>query len=373
MLKPEARYDFVAILLHWLVVVLIFAQLAVIWFLHANLPDTSQWSFYLNLHLILGALSFLIVVFWITKRLTYKPPPYPAVLSVGERYMALMVYFLLYICLLMLPVSGYLLLEFGEPISFLGKRLHFWADSDASLHGLFGSVHTGLAFMLTGLILVHVSAAVFHLFQRSDIFSRMLLSFSSPSRELIVPGFSGPSRKYQHTSTNFLIFGWLGFLFQLLITVITVLLLAFATSGEQPAPGSVSGNENSIFWAKCGILSLGVTITLFFYNTLYAKKIKNRQDIELHAHKNRVLHMLRFGLFSGFGGIFISIIGVGESIKLLIAKTISQPPGIAITDPSKIVRALDVFVLVSNFTIVIAHFVGIIISLWLLSRVYRNF
>lgn len=373
MLKPEARYDFASILLHWLTVVLIFAQIATIWFLYSSPQGMQQRNFQLNLHLVIGGVIFLVAVVWIIKRLISKPPSYPSTVSDGQRYMALFVYFFVYACLLSLPASGYLLLEFGNPIEFLGKKLHFWVAPDAALHDLFMTMHIGLAVFLAGLVVVHLVMAFYHLLKRSGIFSRMLLSISSQAQELIVPGFSGPSRKYQQTSTNFLIFGWLGFLFQLLIAIVTILLLLFATSGEQPAPGVVSGNESGIFWAKCGVASLFLTIALFFCNTLYAKKIKNKQDTELHARKNGVLHLLRFGLLSGFAGIFISILGVGESVQLLIAKTISQPPGIAITDPSKIVRALDVFVLVSNFAIVIAHFVGIIISLWLLNRVARNF
>ncbi len=373
MLKPEARYDFTSILLHWVTAILIFVQYAVIWFWQTAPQDTQQWAFHFNLHLLIGLISFLAVIAWLIRRFTVKPPPYPTALSRGERHMALIVYVLFYTCLLLLPISGYLQLDYGSPFTFMGKKLNLWVDQNDSLHTLFGSLHTGMAYILAGLILIHVSAATLHLFRRSGIFSRMLLSFRSESRELIVPGFSGPSRKYQHTLTNFLIFSWLGLLFQLLIAIITILLLVFATSGEQPVPGISNGNEGSIFWAKCGIFSLFITVTLFFYNILYAKKIKHKLDIELHARKNRILHFLRFGLLSGFTGIFISILGIGESIQLLIAKTISQPPGIAITDPSKIVRALDIFVLVSNFTIVIAHFVGIIISLWLLSRVARNF
>lgn len=371
--KPEARYDSISILLHWITAILIFAQIAVIWHMQATPQGTSLWNLHFYLHLLIGTISFLVVIFWIVWRLAHKPPDYPATLSNGERYLARITYFVFYVCLLLLPLSGYLKLEFGAPMTFMGIQLQFWGEQDDLLYAQFSSLHTGLTFLLIGLILVHIFVAVFHLFRRSGIFSRMLLSFRSPTGELMLPGFTGPSPKYQHTSTNFLIFGWLAFLVQLLIAVITVLLLVFATSGNQPAPGSVTGNENGIFLAQCGVISLFVTI-IFFYSTIrYAKKIKHQQDVELHAHKARVMYLLRFGLFSGFVGIIISILGVTASVELLIGKTISQPPGIAITDPSKIVRALDVFVLVSNFVIVIAHFFGLIISLWLLNRVDRNF
>lgn len=67
----------------------------------------------------------------------------------------------------------------------------------------------------------------------------------------------------------------------------------------------------------------------------------------------------------GLLGVFISFFGVALSIVLLIVKTISQPPGIAITEPKNIIRALDVFVLIVNFLLLIAHFIGTVIVLWL--------
>lgn len=374
MQKSNDRYDAISILLHWITVILIFAQFTVIWPLLTTPPDTSQSNLRFILHLLIGTISFLVVVFWIVWRLTHKPPDYPVSLSKWERYLARFTYFVFYVCLLLLPLSGYLKLEFGPPITFMGVRLQIWGNQDHLLYAQFSSLHTGLTFLLIGLILLHFAAVLFHLLRRSGIFSRMLFSFHSQTAELMLPGFTGPSRKYQHISTNFLVFGWLAFLIQLLIAIVTVLLLVFATSGNQAAAqGSVTGNESSIFWAQCGVISLFVTIIFFYCTIRYAKKIKIHQDVTLHAQKARVLYLLRFGLLSGLVGIVISIMGVGRSVELLIGKTISQPPGIAITDPSKIVRALDVFVLVSNFAIVIAHFFGLIISLWLLNRVDRNF
>ena len=53
---------------------------------------------------------------------------------------------------------------------------------------------------------------------------------------------------------------------------------------------------------------------------------------------------------------------------MLIAKTVSQPPGMAITNPNRIVRALDVFVVLANINLITAHFVGAAISMWLLEK-----
>lgn len=373
MQTTESRYDFISILLHWLVTLLVFAQFAAIWHFHGVSPNTSDWRFYFSLHLFVGLMIFLLAAIWIGWRLTHKPPAYPDSLSRSECYLARIIYFLLYFCLLLLPVSGYLQLDYGQPVTLLGKPLNLWLDQNDELHVLFSSVHDFLFYSLVGLLVSHLFGLVLQLFRRNGIFSRMFFSLRAQTTELMLPGFTGPSPKYRNTSFNFLVFGSLAFLAQLLIVIVTVLLLVFATSGIQPGPGELSGNEQSIFWAKCGIVSIFVTIVFFYSTTRYAKKIKQKQDIELHAHKKRTMYLLRFGLLCGFVGIIIAVLGVGASVELLIAKTISQPPGIAITDPSKIVRALDVFVLVINFAVVIAHFIGIVVSLWLLNRVDNNF
>jgi hypothetical protein len=54
-----------------------------------------------------------------------------------------------------------------------------------------------------------------------------------------------------------------------------------------------------------------------------------------------------------------------------VAKTISQPPGVAILDPNKIVRAIDVFVVLANIALIAAHLVGTVIAFWLLDRIHH--
>jgi hypothetical protein len=58
-------------------------------------------------------------------------------------------------------------------------------------------------------------------------------------------------------------------------------------------------------------------------------------------------------------------------VYVLVAKAVSQPAGVAITDPTKIVRALDVFVVVANIAGIAANFMGMIVSLWLFDRIER--
>jgi hypothetical protein len=56
-------------------------------------------------------------------------------------------------------------------------------------------------------------------------------------------------------------------------------------------------------------------------------------------------------------------------VGVLVAKTVSQPPGVVIVDPNKIVRALDVFVVLANLNLIAAHLIGTAISFWLIDRI----
>jgi hypothetical protein len=55
-----------------------------------------------------------------------------------------------------------------------------------------------------------------------------------------------------------------------------------------------------------------------------------------------------------------------------VAKSISQPPGVAITDPERIIRALDVFVAVANINGIAGNFVGVVTSLGLFDWAHRQ-
>jgi hypothetical protein len=43
---------------------------------------------------------------------------------------------------------------------------------------------------------------------------------------------------------------------------------------------------------------------------------------------------------------------------VLLSKSIAQPQGVAIYDPTRIIRALDIFVAIANMRGIAAHFVG---------------
>jgi hypothetical protein len=141
------------------------------------------------------------------------------------------------------------------------------------------------------------------------------------------------------------------------------LLFAFGYVGHTVSPGG--SRFDAIDWAS---VALGLLVLSGFFTHAYmraAPRLKRDPSRYLGDGRRGVFWFVtRAGVVNGLGAL-ISFTGVGLSVALLIGKTVSQPPGIAITDPSKIIRALDVFVLLVNFCLLFAHFIGFGAAAWL--------
>jgi preprotein translocase subunit SecY len=145
---------------------------------------------------------------------------------------------------------------------------------------------------------------------------------------------------------------------------ISALLLAFATTGRAFNPGT-AWFGGTLYWASYGFLLSCFAVVLAFCYTRAAQKVVSRPDSYLTQENRAVFWLLGAGMLTGFLGVFISFTGVALSISLLMAKTISLPPGTMIMDPTQIIRAIDVIALMVNFNLLVAHFIGTGISLLL--------
>jgi hypothetical protein len=158
---------------------------------------------------------------------------------------------------------------------------------------------------------------------------------------------------------------------QLGLIIVSSLSLLFASTGrdfsQQPNPGLKIG----IFWGICAILCLSFSVYWNYRYTRLGKRLLNANPT-LHPSKAETVRTIKLGIIVSLVGILISILGAGATVGVLVAKAVSQPPGVAITDPFRIIRAMDVFVEVANINGIIAHFVGTVTSLWLLEKVHQH-
>lgn len=169
----------------------------------------------------------------------------------------------------------------------------------------------------------------------------------------------------------FRLYGWVGFWLQLVTVFLAVIVLLLTISGRAFSPDASPVTGFSIFWAVCGIALLVVGILFDVRYVRMAKGLLHEPGGLLHPRKAGAIRLLRLGALISFAGIVLALFGAGSSVWVLVAKTVSQPPGVAILDPNKIVRAMDVFVVLANITLIGAHLVGTMIAFRLLDQVYH--
>lgn len=165
--------------------------------------------------------------------------------------------------------------------------------------------------------------------------------------------------------------GWLTFWVQLTLVVATGLVLLFTSTGRRFTNQPNTGLGVGIFWAVFAVLVLLLSIYCDFRYTRLGRRLDNSNPT-LHPTKVDTIRAIQLGIFAGLFGLLLSIFGALTTLGVFIAKSISQPPGVAITDPNKIIRALDVFVMAANINGVTAHFIGTVTSLWLLDKVQKH-
>lgn len=182
---PEAtnpRYTLTAQALHWLVAALMFAVLPLAWVMVAMPRDAPSRGLLFTLHKSIGLTILALAAIRLFWRAAHPAPPLPGRLVKWERVSALASHWLLYLILLGMPVSGYLLsASAGRPVTYFGLfTLPGMAKNDA-LHDAAEWMHaiTG-QWAVYALVLLHIAATAWHVAVRRDgVLERMLPESSS--------------------------------------------------------------------------------------------------------------------------------------------------------------------------------------------------
>jgi cytochrome b561 len=175
--KPDRdRYTSTAIALHWLIALLLLGQF-VFGLMLGDIPrGTPERGLYVNLHKSTGILIGLLIILRIAWRLTHMPPPLPGSMPTWQRHAARLSHAALYLCMLMLPLSGYLASNFSKHgVKFFNLvRLPPWGPDDRTLYALFNQTHHVTALLLALFVGLHVLAVAKHmLIDRDGLLWRM--------------------------------------------------------------------------------------------------------------------------------------------------------------------------------------------------------
>jgi len=171
------RYDHVAMALHWLVAIGVIAQIVLgLWMIEIPKAPAGVRAYWFNLHKSIGITLGLLIVMRLTWRITHRPPPLPTTMPRWQVRAAGASHWLLYACMITMPLAGYLGSTFsGYPIKYFGTTLPNWGWKDDMLKDFFSSVHFVAAVVFIALIKLHILAALKHLWiDRDGVFHRML-------------------------------------------------------------------------------------------------------------------------------------------------------------------------------------------------------
>jgi cytochrome b561 len=171
------RYTRTAILLHWLIALLIFTAFPMGVYMH-ELPFSPDKLRLYSWHKWIGVSIFLLALVRLTWRTTHRPPALPDAMAAWEKFAAHAVHFSLYALIIIIPVSGWLMSSAkGVQTVWLGVLpLPDLLDKNKELGDLLKEIHESLNFLMLGLVLAHVGAALKHHFiERDDVLSRIML------------------------------------------------------------------------------------------------------------------------------------------------------------------------------------------------------
>ncbi len=169
------RYSTPAIVLHWLVALLIFVTFPLGLYM-ADLPLSPDKLKLISYHKWIGVTVFMLAGLRVVWRFTHATPPLPASVADWQRRASAIVHGLLYLLILVIPLSGWLMSSAkGIPTVWFGVLpLPDLIGKDKALGNLLQEVHETLNFTLLALVVLHVAAALQHHFiERQPFLQRM--------------------------------------------------------------------------------------------------------------------------------------------------------------------------------------------------------
>ncbi len=168
-----SRYTRPAVVLHWLVAVLIIANVALAWIWPLVADDSVRPL--IDAHKSIGITVLGLAIMRLLWRLTHPAPAYPASYRPWEKLASHLVHWLLYGLIFAMPLTGWIMDSAWKdsathPMAWFGlfewPRIAFVQLLDPELreqmHTLFGASHSWGAYALYALFVLHLGGALKH-------------------------------------------------------------------------------------------------------------------------------------------------------------------------------------------------------------------
>lgn len=182
----QQRYTAVAIALHWIIAFAIIGMIAVGWTMetlqHGDLEARALYQQVVQLHKSFGITILLLSVARVIWRLMNPPPP-EVPMPGWQALAASAVHVLFYVLIIAMPLSGWIMASSSAAFEtryfgLVDIRLPILPtlpmESREGIENAAGSLHSAFAWVIVGLLVLHVAAALKHqLIDRDGLLARM--------------------------------------------------------------------------------------------------------------------------------------------------------------------------------------------------------
>ena len=188
---PSGRYTTTAALLHWLIAVVVLGMIAFGWLMQEIPKDpVGARANAFNLHKSIGLSVLMLMLARVAWRATHPPPAFPP-MPVWQARTARAVHLLLYVCLFVQPLSGYLGSAYsGYPVKFFGMALPAWAPKNVAIKDAMSTVHLVNSCVLVAALILHFAGALKHVLVDRDGSFRRIWPWGDGARDRAVEGAS---------------------------------------------------------------------------------------------------------------------------------------------------------------------------------------
>lgn len=169
-------YDPVAKAFHWLTLLAVAGLIALGWTMVGLSLGPAKLQYY-SWHKWLGMTVLMLTLLRLVWRWLHPPPPLPAGMPGWERLAARASHYGLYVLLLAMPLTGWLMSSAGGfPVMLYGVLpLPDLVGRDKALEGMLKAAHHWESMILIALVIVHALAALkHHMLDKDDVLRRML-------------------------------------------------------------------------------------------------------------------------------------------------------------------------------------------------------
>ncbi len=166
-------------ILHWFMALLILVAIGIgIYMTKFLTHDSPNRMEVYDLHKSLGVMVLIFIVIRIVNRLKIQVPPLPQTMPKIEIVAAHLAHIALYLGMVAVPLSGYLMSSFyGFPVKMFGLLVPSLVGTHPEIGGICASLHGLFAYGLLTLVVLHVLAVVKHRFfdkAEHDVLKRMI-------------------------------------------------------------------------------------------------------------------------------------------------------------------------------------------------------